>query len=656
MATIAAIHSKLTLNTRDFRTNAQKAQRIAKNMGRSIGRATKLVGGIGIAAGAAAVAGLSVMVKSQMEAIDQTAKLSRSLGISTEALVGYQHAAELSGVKQATLEKGLQRLVRSLGEAKNGTGPGAKGFAELGLSMEDVADKSPEEALGLVADKLAAQEDPAKRAAAAYAVFGRQGQELDNFLRLGSEGMREAQMEAERLGLTFSQIDAFKIEQANDAITRLKGRIVGAGRSLTVELAPFIESAANKLLGMGDDGETMGQKITGAIEWVAGAFGKTMDFVELGKMTFFGLQGVVTKGLALMTRGIGLLGRGIESVVNLIPGVEVEFSDSITRLADNLDDAAANAFKKAQDAANNFADGANSKAVARTFREIREEAQRAAEAAEQASLARFNAEGAAEIEAKLDELRKKAQVEPVLLPPDLARFQTRIDDLAGSEHVVRIRELVELGAGREQLQEALDLAEQLDDMKITVEVDAKLGDFERRLEQIGKDPIDIELADLRRIGATNDQLDRARTTLEQIERIEAQRDREDSIAKALEDLERQVRTHGMSRQELALMDLEALGATEAQLERARRAYAELAALNQGQEPRDAFADEGSDLRRVRAGSAEAQRLAFQAGQAGLGSEDTTPRDQLRVQERMLATLETIESNQTSNTDNGWEIS
>lgn len=655
MATISAIHSKLTLNTRDFRTNAQKAKRVAKDMGRSIGKATKLVGGIGLAAGAAGAAGISVMVKSQMEAIDQTAKLSRELGISTEALVGYQHAAELSGVSQQTLEKGLQRLVRRLGEAQMGYGAGIKGFEALGITMEEVADKSPEEALGLVADRLAAQENPAKKAAAAYALFGRQGQEMLGFLNLGSEGMREAQEEAERLGLTFSEIDAFKIEQANDAITRLKGRIVGAGRSLTVELAPFIESAANKLLGMGDDGETMGTKITGAVEWVAGGIGTVLDYLEIGKAAFFGLQSIVTKGLAMWVRGWGYFGKAIEAVVNLIPGVEVTFSETVTRFADNLDDAAATAYDKAAAAANDFADGANSKAVARTFKEIREEAQKAAEAAEQASLAKFNAEGVAEIEAKLDELRSKAQIEPVVLPPELARFQARIDDLAGSEHVVRIRELVELGAGREQLQEALDLAEQLDDMSVTIEVDAKLGDLESRLERIGKDPIDLELADLRRIGATNEQLNKARMTLEQIKRIEDQRDREDSIAQALEDLERQVRTHGMSRQELALMDLEALGATEAQLDRARRAYADLDALNQGQDSRDRVAGGDEDLRRVRAGSAEAQRLAFQAGQAGRSAEDETPKRQLQVSEQMLAELRDIKSNQTSNTDEGWEI-
>lgn len=224
-----------------------EAGKVVKRLSSRIGGLAKSFAKAGAVAAGAAAAGMAVLVKRQFDVIDSTAKLSAELGISTEALGGYQHAAGLTGTANSTLEKGLQRMVRRLGEAKQGYGEGVKGLEALGLQADAVANKSPEDALLDISDAIKGIKSPTEQAAAAYALFGRQGQEMLNFLKLGADGIRDTRDEADRLGKTFSKLEASKVEQANDAILRMQTAITGIATRIAVAVAPAIRDMANQI-------------------------------------------------------------------------------------------------------------------------------------------------------------------------------------------------------------------------------------------------------------------------------------------------------------------------------------------------------------------------------------------------------------------------
>ena len=56
----------------------------------------------------AGAAGIGYFVKSSIEAADTIAKTADRIGIATGALQEYRHAAELSGVSQTGLDKGIE--------------------------------------------------------------------------------------------------------------------------------------------------------------------------------------------------------------------------------------------------------------------------------------------------------------------------------------------------------------------------------------------------------------------------------------------------------------------------------------------------------------------------------------------------------------------
>jgi hypothetical protein len=87
-----------------------------------------------------------------------------------------------------------------------------------------------------------------EKADLAYKLFGARGAKMINMLNGGSEAMREAMKEAERLGLVMSDETAKGVEDANDAITRLGSFLTSSFTRGVAELAPAIERVTEAIM------------------------------------------------------------------------------------------------------------------------------------------------------------------------------------------------------------------------------------------------------------------------------------------------------------------------------------------------------------------------------------------------------------------------
>ena len=240
MATIGTLVAKLNMDSRGFNRGAQKSQSVMSKLGKSALNVGKAVGVMGVAFGTAAVVVMAAMVRQSFKAIDLLAKTADKLGITTEKLAGLEHAATLTGVSASTMDTALQRMVRRLSEAEGGTGVAVKAIAELGLSMDTLSKMTPDEQFSTIADAMNGMKRQSDKVRLAFALFDTEGVNLVNTLALGSDGLREAQAEAERLGIALSRSDAAKIEEANDAMNKFGVAIKGVAAVIAVELAPHI--------------------------------------------------------------------------------------------------------------------------------------------------------------------------------------------------------------------------------------------------------------------------------------------------------------------------------------------------------------------------------------------------------------------------------
>ncbi len=133
-----------------------KTKRALNSITGGLGKVTgALLSMKGAIAGAVGVGGFGALIKASLTAGDQLAKTSDKLGITTEALVGLRHAAEMTaGVTGKTLDTALQRMTRRVSEAAVGTGAAVKALDELGLSAAAMARQSPDQQFRQIADAM----------------------------------------------------------------------------------------------------------------------------------------------------------------------------------------------------------------------------------------------------------------------------------------------------------------------------------------------------------------------------------------------------------------------------------------------------------------------------------------------------------------------
>ncbi|MHB8303359.1 MAG: hypothetical protein ACYDC6_11060 [Acidobacteriaceae bacterium] len=108
----------------------------------------------------------------------QLSLLSEATKISIQDLSGLQLIAEEDGVTFAPVALGVQRLARAQQEARDGMTTYTRSFTELGISMKEIQNDSPEEMLARVSTAFATTGSTAARTDASVSLFGRGGLKL----------------------------------------------------------------------------------------------------------------------------------------------------------------------------------------------------------------------------------------------------------------------------------------------------------------------------------------------------------------------------------------------------------------------------------------------------------------------------------------------
>ncbi len=321
MSTIASLAVSLSIQTAAFTAGLKKGGASLKNFVGSLSDMKGALASVGAAVGVgAAVNSLRELTSHSMEAIDVNAKMSDKLGISTEALIGLQHAAALAGSSAAGMNAGLEVMERSVGAAALGVGLAGPAFNALGLDAQQLAAMRPEEAFMAISDALKEVGNPMERAALAQKIFRGSAQELLPTLLQGSDALRAQAAEAVALGLAYNRVDAAQVEAANDALTRSGEAIQGIGNTIAIGLAPFIEAVANEFTSFASSGVVSSNLIIDVLHGVATGVATIIDFFDLLKFAWKGAQIVVAVGAAGLITLFAQIADGLNFIVKKMGG------------------------------------------------------------------------------------------------------------------------------------------------------------------------------------------------------------------------------------------------------------------------------------------------------------------------------------------------
>jgi hypothetical protein len=212
--------------------------------GASFRRATSAIEGVmqsAVNLGAAiggTVTALFGLAKASADYVDEATDAAAAIGLEAGALLELRWAMTRATGSAEGLEGALRILARTTQDALDGGEASAKAFARLGISVDELRGKSPDEVLSLVADGMKQIGTPTERAALAMDVLGRSGASLVPLLVEGADGIEAMRQRARDLGVTVSEDAAQAAGEFNDTLDDLTALGVGLVRRIGLGLIP----------------------------------------------------------------------------------------------------------------------------------------------------------------------------------------------------------------------------------------------------------------------------------------------------------------------------------------------------------------------------------------------------------------------------------
>lgn len=220
--------------------DTQQAERDIRRLESALEGIDEVANGAGkaLAAITAAAGAMGYAILKTLESAGQLIDASKVLGMSAGNLQALQHAAALAGVSAEELNGALMKMSNNIGDAIiKGTGPAKDAFDRLGVSLDDVAKKRPDEQFKMLAGALAEVKNGSERAALATDLFGKgmAGKALEV-----AKGIEEANAQLDKFGLRLSSLDVAALDMAGDSVDELKSLFGSALQKAVADLAPLI--------------------------------------------------------------------------------------------------------------------------------------------------------------------------------------------------------------------------------------------------------------------------------------------------------------------------------------------------------------------------------------------------------------------------------
>lgn len=315
-----------------------KGLRAAQKRLEAFGAGLRSIGTRMAAFGAGILAPLAASAKTFANMGDSLDEMSARTGVSVETLSELALAAELSGADLETLEVGIRKMQKAITEAAGGSKSAIDALAQLGLSVQDVVNLSPEQQFKLIADRISRIEDPTRKAALAMEIFGKSGTRLLPMLEDGAKGLEAFQQQARRLGLTISTQtakDAALLADSLDILWRVLKQgvfIIGSALATTVrDLANTVTRTVVTITNWIKQNRELVVWVAkiAAITAVAGVTLVALGYLVSGIAAAFGTLATIAAGVGTALGVVGSLLAAMVSPIGLVISAAVALGGTL---------------------------------------------------------------------------------------------------------------------------------------------------------------------------------------------------------------------------------------------------------------------------------------------------------------------------------------
>lgn len=197
---------------------------------KQVGEAIVIVGALATAYGSLAI--------ELSKTADNLLTMSSTSGLSTDTLQELQYASEFVDVSIETVNSSMTKMIRTMGEARDGNKDLQKEFARLGVRYKEHNGelRNSEDVFYDLIDALGKVQNETDRDAKAMDIFGRSARELNPLIEAGSGRLRELAEEAHKMGYVLSNETLQEAGALDDAMQRMNRKM----ETLKLHLGEFL--------------------------------------------------------------------------------------------------------------------------------------------------------------------------------------------------------------------------------------------------------------------------------------------------------------------------------------------------------------------------------------------------------------------------------
>jgi hypothetical protein len=324
---------RIGADTSGLKQGLGEASRGVDSLGAKARAGVSTFAAYGVAAAAAGAAVAAAFVVKGLAAVDAQAKLAKRLDTTSESMAVLKRAGALAGVGMDKIGQASGDLTRRLSQASLAGGPVADALDSIGLSARALQAIPLDQRIIQINTALEANADASTRAALAGQLFGEEGSLM--MTQLKPEVIAQAAREVEAFGLNLSEVDAARVEQANDAMSKIGMIVDGVAQQLAVSLAPALTAVVRLFTDASEEAGGVGTTVAKSAGLGVKAFGFLLDVVDSLKRLFEILSRVAETSIrtlidlqltwadSVVNGPIWATNKLIE-LLNKLPGIDIE--------------------------------------------------------------------------------------------------------------------------------------------------------------------------------------------------------------------------------------------------------------------------------------------------------------------------------------------
>ena len=211
--------------------------------------------------------------------------LADRTGLAVDRVLLLERAFQNAGVGADSLGSILNKMQKAIVDAEDGTSKAAYAFVDLGLSLSQLRNLSPEEQLRTIGKAIAAIPDPAQRASTAMEIFGKSGGALNQVFANFDEEVETAKRQLGSLP-DIMKAGSSQFDRISDNLVVVGGKFIEFAAGLIDQVKPALDAVTTALsmIDAAGIGQEIGEFFVGAGEGMK-MFQKAVDEFKVGNFS-----------------------------------------------------------------------------------------------------------------------------------------------------------------------------------------------------------------------------------------------------------------------------------------------------------------------------------------------------------------------------------